>query len=99
MGILKSMREAAGLTVRDMSRDVSVSEETYMRWEQGDIRGISQMQAIRLAHVFGITDWYLFLSFLEESENKNKRRIVALIAWAALTLVGHIALLIRIFTK
>ena len=99
MGILKSMREAAGLTVRDMSRDVSVSEETYMRWEQGDIRGISQMQAIRLAHVFGITDWNLFLSFLEESENKNKRRIVALIAWAALTLVGHIALLIRIFTK
>ncbi len=99
MGILKSMREAAGLTVRDMSRDVSVSEETYMRWEQGDIRGISPMQAIRLAHVFGITDWYLFLSFLEESENKNKRRIVALIAWAALTLVGHIALLIRIFTK
>lgn len=99
MGILKSMREAAGLTLRDMSRDVSVSEETYMRWEQGDIRGISPMQAIRLAHVFGITDWYLFLSFLEESENKNKRRIVAMIAWAALTLVGHIALLIRIFTK
>lgn len=99
MGILKSMREAAGLTVRDMSRDVSVIEETYMRWEQGDIRGISPMQAIRLAHVFGITDWYLFLSFLEESENKNKRRIVAMIAWAALTLVGHIALLIRIFTK
>lgn len=99
MGILKSMRQAAGLTVRDMSRDVSVSEETYMRWEQGDIRGISPMQAIRLAYVFGITDWYLFLSLLEEDEKKNKRRIVAMIAWAALTLVGHIALLIRIFTK
>lgn len=98
MGILKSMREAAGLTVRDMSRDVSVSEETYMRWEQGDIRGISPMQAIRLAYVFGITDWYLFFSLLEE-EKKNKRRIGAMIAWAALTLVGHIALLIRIFTK
>ena len=98
MGILKSMREAAGLTVRDMSRDVSVSEETYMRWEQGDIRGISPMQAIRLAYVFGITDWYLFPSLLEE-ERKNKRRIGAMIAWAALTLVGHIALLIRIFTK
>lgn len=51
MGALKSMREAAGLTVRDMARDVSVSEETYMRWEQGDIQNISPMQAIRLAHV------------------------------------------------
>lgn len=99
MGALKSMREAAGITVRDMARDVSVSEETYIRWEQGDIQNISPMQAIRLAHVFGITDWYLFLSFLEEGEKKNKRRIVAMIAWAALTLVGHIALLIRIFTK
>lgn len=99
MGILKSMREAAELTVRDMARDVSVSEETYMRWEQGDTSGISPMQAIRLAYVFGITDWYLFLSLLEEEEKKNKRRIGAMIAWAALTLVGHIALLIRIFTK
>lgn len=34
MGALKSMREAAGLTVRDMARDVSVSEETYMRWNR-----------------------------------------------------------------
>lgn len=41
MGALKSMREAAGITVRDMARDVSVSEETYMRWEQGDIQNIS----------------------------------------------------------
>ena len=98
MGALKSMREAAELTVRDMARDVSVSEETYMRWEQGDTSGISPMQAIRLAYVFGITAWYLFLSLLEE-EKKNKRRIGAMIAWAALTLVGHIALLIRIFTK
>lgn len=56
MGALKSMREAAGLTVLDMARDVSVSEETYMRWEQGDIQNISPMQAIRLAYVFGITD-------------------------------------------
>lgn len=99
MGGLKSMREAAGLTVRDMARDVSVSEETYMRWEQGDIQNISPMQAVRLAHVFGITDWCLFLSWLGNEEKRNKRWIGAMIAWAALTLVGHIALLIRIFTK
>ena len=99
MGALKSMREAAGLTVRDMARDVSVSEETYMRWEQGDIQNISPMQAVRLAHVFSITDWCLFLSWLENEEKRNKRWIGAMITWAALTLVGHIALLIRIFTK
>lgn len=29
MGLLKSMRENAGLSVRDMARDVSISEETY----------------------------------------------------------------------
>lgn len=99
MGTLKSMREAAGLTVRDMARDVSVSEETYMLWEQGYIPYISPMQAARLAHVFGFTDWCLFLSWLENEDKRNKRWIGAIIAWAALTLVGHIALLIRIFTK
>lgn len=99
MGALKSMREAAGLTVLDMARDVSVSEETYMRWEQGNIQNISPMQAIRLAYVFGITDWYLFLSWLENEKKRNKRWIGAMVAWAALTLVGYITLLIRIFTK
>ena len=99
MGTLKSMREAAELTVRDMARDVSVSEETYMRWEQGDIQNISPMQAKRLAHVFGIADWCLFLCWLEDEKKQSKRWIVAMIAWAALTLVGHIALLIHIFTK
>lgn len=99
MGALKSMREAAGLTVLDMARDVSVSEETYMRWEQGDIQNISPMQAIRLAYVFGITDWYLFLSWLENEKKRNKRWIGSMVAWAALTLVGYITLLIRIFTK
>lgn len=99
MGALKSMREAAGLTVRDMARDVGVSEETYMRWEQGDIQNISPMKTKRLAHVFGITDWCLFLSWLKDEKKQSKRWIVAMIVWAALTLVGHIALLIRIFTK
>ncbi len=99
MGALKSMREAAGLTVRDMARDVSVSEETYMLWEQGYIQYISPMQAARLAHVLGFTDWCLFLSWLENEEKRNKRWIGAMIAWATLTLVAHIALLIRIFTK
>lgn len=94
------MREAAGLTARDMARDVSVSEETYMRWEQGDIQNISPMQAIRLAYVFGITDWYLFLSWLEdEKKQKRNRRLRLMAAWAALTLAGHVALVIHIFTK
>lgn len=62
MGALKSMREAAGLTVLDMARDVSVSEETYMRWEQGDIQNISPMQAIRLAYVSVLQTGTCFLA-------------------------------------
>lgn len=125
MGLLKSMRETAGLSIRDMARDVSISEETYRRWEEGYIWDMTDMHVNRIAYVFGLPrrDWADFQytlvrehpkraqqvvfetpkvkicdNYADEKQKRN-RRLRLMAAWAALTLAGHIALVIHIFTK
>lgn len=58
--LLCELRERAGLTPAGVARAARMSEETYLRYEQGDTTYMSWLKCRRLAYVFGCDAYWLW---------------------------------------
>lgn len=72
---LKRIREAAGKTQEEVSRDLNVPLGTYRNWEQGG-RSLNGKKLIMLASYFHVsTDTILGTQFADPIEEERKDRL------------------------
>lgn len=72
---LKRIREAAGKTQEEVSRDLNVPLGTYRNWEQGG-RSLNDKKLIMLASYFHVsTDTILGTQFADPIEEERKDRL------------------------
>lgn len=65
--LIRSKRQEKGLTLRELSRRIGVSEATISRWETGKLNSMRHGSVKKLAEVLGLSPMDLLPTFKAEA--------------------------------